>query len=74
MMAKQLRGKVGDLRQFADVDNFLLSHMSEAGIVAAVMRPDYYVFGVARDVADIQPLIDDLLMQLGAPVTVGAES
>ena len=64
----------GDLRQFADVDNFLLSHMSEAGIVAAVMRPDYYVFGVAKDVADIQPLIDDLLMQLGAPVTVGAQS
>jgi flavoprotein hydroxylase len=64
-----------ELRQLADVDDFYLPHMAEAGFAAALVRPDYHLFGVARQPEDVQGLLDDLLDQLGvraASVTGGA--
>ena len=56
----------GELRQLADVEGYYLPHMSEAGFVAAIVRPDYYLFGIARQAQEVQALLDDLLDQLGA--------
>jgi len=56
----------GELRQLADIEGFYLPHMAEAGFVAAIVRPDYYLFGVARQPHGVQGLLDDLLDQLGA--------
>jgi 2-polyprenyl-6-methoxyphenol hydroxylase-like FAD-dependent oxidoreductase len=53
-------------RQVADVGGFYLSHMAELGFCAAIVRPDYYLFGVSKAADGVQALVDDLLDQLGA--------
>lgn len=63
----------GELRQLADVDGFYLPHMAEAGFVAAIVRPDYYLFGICREPGGLQALLDDLLDQLDVRTMSTAE-
>jgi 2-polyprenyl-6-methoxyphenol hydroxylase-like FAD-dependent oxidoreductase len=56
------------LRELADAGGYYLHHMAERGFCAAIVRPDYYLFGTARRPEDVQGLLDDLLGQLGATV------
>lgn len=53
-------------RQVADVGDFYLPHMEGRGFTAAIVRPDYYLFGVSAKLQDVQGLVDDLLVQVGA--------
>lgn len=53
-------------RQVADVGDFYLSHMADRGFTAAIVRPDYYLFGISKQPQDVQALLDDLLAQLRA--------
>lgn len=56
------------LRELADVGGYYLPHMAERGFCAAIVRPDYYLFGMARAPENVQSLLDDLLGQLGVAV------
>ena len=59
-------GQETGYRQVADVGGYYLPHMAERGFCAAIVRPDYYLFGVCKTADDVQRLVDDLLEQLGA--------
>jgi hypothetical protein len=50
----------------ADVDGRLSAWLRSAGAAAAVIRPDFYVFGAVTAAAEVPALIDDLLAQVGA--------
>lgn len=52
-----------------DVDGIYLPHLAAAGHVAALVRPDHYVFGTAHTVSEIPGLIDDLRRQMGTDRT-----
>ncbi|GAB36786.1 putative monooxygenase [Gordonia otitidis NBRC 100426] len=52
-----------------DLDGTYLPHMSETGHVAALVRPDHYLFGVARSGDEIGLVVDALRDQLGSPAT-----
>ncbi|MGV9677941.1 bifunctional 3-(3-hydroxy-phenyl)propionate/3-hydroxycinnamic acid hydroxylase MhpA [Nocardia sp. NPDC003482] len=45
---------------YADADNGYLPHMREHRHVAAIIRPDFYLFGAAHDAAELADLIDQL--------------
>ncbi|HTY71622.1 MAG TPA: bifunctional 3-(3-hydroxy-phenyl)propionate/3-hydroxycinnamic acid hydroxylase [Actinomycetes bacterium] len=62
----------GGLCQVADVDGHYLPLFAGAGIVAALVRPDFYLFGTAERPEDAASLLEDLLHQLGMPVLAGA--
>lgn len=49
------RGQVGD------VEDFYLPHLREAGHAAAVVRPDFYLYGAVRSIAELPSLVDGLL-------------
>jgi flavoprotein hydroxylase len=49
-----------------DVDNEYIPYLTGAGAVAALVRPDFYVFGVARDRHDLGALVVDLRRQLSS--------
>jgi resorcinol 4-hydroxylase (NADPH) len=49
----------------ADVDGTYATWFAERGIVAAVFRPDYYVFGTAASMDDTDALVRDLVQRLG---------
>ena len=55
-----------------DLDGTYLPHMTETGHVAALVRPDHYLFGVARSGDEIGLVVDALRDQLGS--TVGSLS
>ncbi|WP_431818163.1 bifunctional 3-(3-hydroxy-phenyl)propionate/3-hydroxycinnamic acid hydroxylase [Gordonia jacobaea] len=55
-----------------DLDGTYLPHMTETGDVAALVRPDHYLFGVARSGDEIGLVVDALRYQLGS--TVGSLS
>jgi 2-polyprenyl-6-methoxyphenol hydroxylase-like FAD-dependent oxidoreductase len=61
-----------DLRQLADIGDYYLPHMAAGGFVAALVRPDYYLFGTAREPHEVQLLLDGLLDQLGTRVLADA--
>jgi hypothetical protein len=49
----------------ADVDGVYLPHLHEAGDVAALIRPDHYLFGTASSLDQLPALVADLKRQLG---------
>ena len=60
-----------------DVDGAYLTHLAAAGHVAALIRPDHYLFGTAASLTELPGLVSDLRRQLsgsqpgpaaGAPV------
>ncbi|CAI7974061.1 flavoprotein hydroxylase [Frankia sp. Hr75.2] len=50
-----------------DIDNVYIPYFAEIGSVAVLVRPDFYVFGGARDSSDLISLVGDLRSRLGAP-------
>ncbi len=48
----------------SDVDGSIAAWLSGAGRVAALVRPDHYVFGSAPESRDLGPLVDDLVAAL----------
>jgi flavoprotein hydroxylase len=55
-----------------DVDGTYLAYLGAAGAVAALIRPDHYLFGTATTLADLPALISDLRRQLAADPAVPA--
>lgn len=51
-----------------DADGRLTAWLREHGAHAVLVRPDFYVFGSARDAADLPALIEDLRGQLPVPI------
>ncbi|WP_433678300.1 bifunctional 3-(3-hydroxy-phenyl)propionate/3-hydroxycinnamic acid hydroxylase [Nocardia sp. CA-119907] len=49
---------------YIDVDRGYLPHMREHGHIAAIIRPDFYLFGAAHDVDELAALLDQLRTQL----------
>ena len=49
-----------------DVEGSYTNFFDEHGVVALLVRPDFYIFGGARDAAGVATLIDDLRDQLSA--------
>jgi 2-polyprenyl-6-methoxyphenol hydroxylase-like FAD-dependent oxidoreductase len=60
----------GDAPLAIDVDGTYLAYLGAAGAVAALIRPDHYLFGTAATLADLPALISDLRRQLAADPTV----
>jgi flavoprotein hydroxylase len=56
----------GEVLVAEDVDDHYLPHLAEAGAVAVVVRPDFYLFGVARVPQDLPVVVAQLLAQLCA--------
>ncbi|MEV6362218.1 bifunctional 3-(3-hydroxy-phenyl)propionate/3-hydroxycinnamic acid hydroxylase [Nocardia asteroides] len=56
----------GDGGTWADVDDTYLSHMRAHGHIAAVVRPDFYLFGTASDDDQLRALIEQLQARLSA--------
>jgi flavoprotein hydroxylase len=54
-----------------DVDGVYSTYLAEAGSVAIVVRPDFYVFGGGRDRAEVNALVADLgpRLSIQQPVT-----
>jgi 2-polyprenyl-6-methoxyphenol hydroxylase-like FAD-dependent oxidoreductase len=63
---------VGDAPVAIDVDGTYLAYLGAAGAVAALIRPDHYLFGTAATLADLPALISDLRRQLAADPAVPA--
>lgn len=49
-----------------DVNSTYAEFFAEHACVGVLLRPDFNIFGVIRDVADIPEVVDDLFAQLGA--------
>ncbi|MCP2281006.1 bifunctional 3-(3-hydroxy-phenyl)propionate/3-hydroxycinnamic acid hydroxylase MhpA [Nocardia amikacinitolerans] len=49
---------------YTDIDHGYLPHMREHRHVAAIVRPDFYLFGTAHDATELADLIDQLRVQL----------
>ena len=47
-----------------DIDNAYLPHLAQAGHIAAIVRPDHYLFGSAATTAQVGTLVTDLHTQL----------
>jgi flavoprotein hydroxylase len=58
----------------ADVDYVYLPYLAALGSVAVLVRPDFYLFGAARDEPGLRELVDDLVRQLrsGSVAEAGA--
>lgn len=54
--------------EVVDLEDVYLPYLAGSGQVAALVRPDFYLFGGARDAADLAKLVDDLRAQLTAGV------
>ena len=48
-----------------DLDGKFLPFMARHGIVAMLVRPDFYLYGAARGADDVGQLVDDLAADLG---------
>ncbi len=55
-----------------DVDGAYSDYLRAHGAEAVVVRPDFYVFGLAPHLADLPALVDDLLDQLAAEPAASA--
>jgi 2-polyprenyl-6-methoxyphenol hydroxylase-like FAD-dependent oxidoreductase len=55
-----------------DVDGRLTAWLSEHGVYAVLVRPDFYVFGSARSAEELPALLDDLRSQLSMNSTPAA--
>ncbi|MER6957379.1 bifunctional 3-(3-hydroxy-phenyl)propionate/3-hydroxycinnamic acid hydroxylase [Streptomyces sp. NPDC000618] len=49
---------------YVDTDNAYLPHMRDHGHVAAIIRPDFYLFGAAGSPAELHRLVDQLRKRL----------
>lgn len=56
----------------ADLDSTYTTWLAGAGAVAALVRPDFYVFGVADSAPAATSLLDELVEQVGSTATVDA--
>lgn len=54
----------GRFGTWADIDDGYLPHLREHDHIAAVIRPDFYLFGTACTPADLGELVDQLRIQL----------
>lgn len=64
-------GQPGDAGADAiDIDGTYAAYFAKRGIEVVVNRPDFYVFGGARQAADLPALVDDLRRQLLAAGSV----
>ncbi|MER5877896.1 MULTISPECIES: bifunctional 3-(3-hydroxy-phenyl)propionate/3-hydroxycinnamic acid hydroxylase [unclassified Streptomyces] len=50
-----------------DVDDVYLPHLQGAGHIAALIRPDHYVFGTAHTAQELNDLVTELRRMLEAP-------
>jgi 3-(3-hydroxy-phenyl)propionate hydroxylase len=50
-----------------DIDGHFGAWLASTGAVAAVVRPDRYIFGLARDGRELEDLLHGLIDQLGTP-------
>ncbi len=50
-----------------DVDGAFLAYLAEGGYVAALIRPDHYLFGAATSMSELPELVSDLRGQLSIP-------
>lgn len=66
-------GQVTEPGVVTDVDAVYLPYLAEAGgdAVALLVRPDFYVFGAARDARGLVALVDDLRTRLRAGALIG---
>ncbi|MGW2173353.1 bifunctional 3-(3-hydroxy-phenyl)propionate/3-hydroxycinnamic acid hydroxylase MhpA [Streptomyces sp. NPDC001705] len=53
---------------YLDAPDGYLTHMRESGHVAAVIRPDFYLFGAAADASGVREMVAQLREQLRHPV------
>ncbi|WP_262698921.1 MULTISPECIES: bifunctional 3-(3-hydroxy-phenyl)propionate/3-hydroxycinnamic acid hydroxylase [Streptomyces] len=51
-------------RDTLDVEGRYLPYLSEMDALAVLVRPDFYLFGIARDEDELHSLVDDLATQL----------
>ncbi|WP_413114843.1 bifunctional 3-(3-hydroxy-phenyl)propionate/3-hydroxycinnamic acid hydroxylase [Streptomyces sp. CY1] len=58
-------GDVGP-RDVVDVEGRYLPYLTGLGAVAALVRPDFYLFGIAGRTDELPALVEDLERQLGA--------
>ncbi|MEV5721644.1 bifunctional 3-(3-hydroxy-phenyl)propionate/3-hydroxycinnamic acid hydroxylase [Amycolatopsis mediterranei] len=56
-----------DVDDVVDVDGCYGPYLAGMGAVAALVRPDFYLFGAARDEAEVTDLVRDAARQLTAP-------
>ncbi|WP_223865535.1 bifunctional 3-(3-hydroxy-phenyl)propionate/3-hydroxycinnamic acid hydroxylase [Streptomyces sp. 5-10] len=54
-------------RDTLDVEGRYLPYLSEMDALAVLVRPDFYLFGIARDEDELPVLVDDLATQLSPP-------
>lgn len=54
---------------YVDVDDALLPHLREHTHVAALVRPDFYLYGTARDASGVRDLLRGLRAQLSGEHT-----
>ncbi|GAA2354092.1 bifunctional 3-(3-hydroxy-phenyl)propionate/3-hydroxycinnamic acid hydroxylase [Streptomyces violaceusniger] len=54
-------------RDALDVEGRYLPYLSEMDSLAVLVRPDFYLFGIARDEDELLVLVDDLATQLSPP-------
>jgi flavoprotein hydroxylase len=57
------------MTSYVDVDGVYLPYLTRIDAVALLVRPDFYVFGVAADPAGLTALVDELRQRLGASVS-----
>jgi len=48
-----------------DLDGVYMDFFEANGAVAILVRPDFYIFGVAGDRSEVPAMLDDLRSQLG---------
>jgi hypothetical protein len=52
-----------------DIDGVYTRWLDAAGAVAGIIRPDFYVFGMVRDAAELEPMLQALISDLGPALT-----
>jgi len=62
-------GRVVTVAGADDVDGTYARWAAEHGVVAALQRPDFHLYGAAGDEAGVAPLLADLRAALGPPAT-----
>lgn len=69
----EVRERVGAMDAVAIVDDTgaYAEWFGEHRVRAAVVRPDFYVYGAARTADDLCPLLDELTVRIGTPLDVG---